>query len=97
MGGPPQEEPEAFQIGIPTGTLPQTEEGSEEKDVRNQEASTTIIESRQPSPGRERARKQKPLQDREPSKLSIKPSECREDKVRDKPGSGPMELIKKMG
>ena len=56
-----------------------------------------ITESRQPSTGQGGARKQKPLQDREPSKLSIKPSEGREDKVRDEPGSGPMELIKKMG
>ena len=32
-GGPPQEETEAFQPEIPTGTCPQTEEGSEERDV----------------------------------------------------------------
>ena len=42
-------------------------------------------------------RKRKPSQDREPSKLSIKPSEHREDKARDELSSGPMEMIKKMG
>ena len=31
--GPSQEEPGALQVGIPTGTLPQTEEGSEEREV----------------------------------------------------------------
>ena len=95
--GPPQEEPGHFQVGIPTGTLPQTEEGSEEREERDREAGTTIIEPRQPSPGRERARKWKTSQDRELTKLNTRPSERREDKVRDEPGSGPLELIKKMG
>ena len=96
-GGPPQEETETCQPEILTGARPQTEESSEERDIRDREIGTRGAESRQLSTGRGVARKQKPSQDRQLVKLSIKPSERREDEVKDKPGSGAMELIKKMG
>ena len=65
--------------------------------MHGRDADTTITEPRQPSPGQERARKRKTSQDREPTKLNSKPSERREEKVRDEPGSSPLELIKKVG
>ena len=88
---------EAFKPKIPIEACPPTEEGPEEMDIRDQEVSTRITESRQPSIGQGGARKRKPSQDREPSKLIIRPSEHREDKARDEPSSGPKELIKKIG
>ena len=68
-----------------------------EMDVQDQEDHTRITE---PSPlpiGRGGARKQKPSQDKEPSKLMVRPSERREEEVGYRPSSNPKGLIKKLG
>ena len=78
----PQKETEAFQPEVSADACPLTEEGPGEMDIQDQEDSTRITEPSPPPIGQGGARKRKPSQDREPSKLIVRPSERREEKVR---------------
>ena len=72
----PQGETEAAQPEASADARQPPEEDPVEMEVQDQEDHTRITE---PSPipvGWEGARKRKPSQDREPSKLMIRPSEC---------------------
>ena len=80
--GRPQEEPETLQPEISADSHSLTEEGPGEMDISDKEDSTGITESGPPQIGQGRVRKRKPSQDREPSKLTIRPSERREENAK---------------
>ena len=71
----PQEEPETLQPEISADSRSLTGEGPGEMDISDKEDSTGITESSPPQIGQGGARKRKPSKDREPSKLTIRPSE----------------------
>ena len=93
----PQEETEAFQPEVSAEARPLAKEGPEEMDMQGQEDNMGITESSPPPIGQGGARKGKPSQDREPSKLIVRLPERREGKVRKRTSSGSKGLIKKLG
>ena len=93
----PLEETEASQPKALTDACPLMEGSSEEVDMQDQEDSTRITASSPPPRGQGGARKRKPLQDRQPSKLIVRPSEQGEEKVGNRPGPSAKGLLEKLG
>ena len=71
-----EEEPETFQPEMSADSRSLTEEGTGEMEISDREDSTGTAESGPPQTGQGGARKRKLSKDREPTKLTARPSEC---------------------